>query len=145
MSALLKPAEMSALPKAAVPASTDNQGQAEEKSIVMVPCLICDVPLNNSEDDITQHLYDAHGKIKQPTVERPSSIYIKANVCVCVCVYALYAFRNRRRDPDQTLCGAPSCPRARLRLPGSRKFRAPGVPPLLRGRGDFGGKGPLGH
>ena len=24
-----------------------------------------------------------------------------------VCVYALYAFRNRRRDPDQTRRGAP--------------------------------------
>ena len=30
------------------------------------------------------------------------SIYIKANICVYVCVYALYAFRNRQRDPDQT-------------------------------------------
>ena len=54
-----------------------------------------------------------------------------------VCVYALYAFRNRRWNPDQTPRGAPSRPRARLRLPESRKFWAPRVPPYCGGEGIF--------
>ena len=45
------------------PAVTEGPGSIEDKPVVVrVPCLICDVLLNSSEEDINQHLYEAHGK-----------------------------------------------------------------------------------
>ena len=50
---------------------------------------------------------------------------------------------NRRTDPDEILGGAPFGRRTDPRLPGDPGSPPPGVPPLLKGRGDFSGKGPL--
>ena len=53
---------------------------------------------------------------------------------VNVCMYDLNVCSQCIPEP---LEGAPVCPRPGFRLPRSLKFRAPGVPPLLCGRGDY--------
>ena len=50
---------------------------------------------------------------------------------------------NRRTDPDEILGVAPFGRRTDPRLPGDPGSPPRRVPPLLKGRGDFSGKGPL--
>ena len=64
-------------------------------------------------------------------------------VCLFVCLCVLYRNPDCRSRPDQTRRGAPSRPRARFGLPGSRKFRPPGYPLYCGGEGILVGRGPL--
>ena len=50
---------------------------------------------------------------------------------------------NPQTDPDEILGVAPFGRRTDPRLPGDPGSPPRGVPPLLKGRGDFSGKGPL--